>query len=53
MSLTIPYVSDGINVEKPMAVHKRFVEFFPEESTTDQDLCDVVVNDLEKLELNA
>ena len=51
-SLTIPYVSDGVNAEEPVAVKKRFIEFFPVESTTGQDLCDVLVNELEKLELN-
>ena len=52
MPLTIRYVSDGVNVEKPVAVHERFIKFLPVESTTGQDLCDVLVNELEKLELN-
>ena len=37
---------------QPWAVHKRFIEFLPIESTTEQDLCDVLVNELKKLELN-
>ena len=52
MSLNILYVSDGVNVEEPMAVHERFIEFLPVESITGQDLCDVLVNELEKLKLN-
>ena len=49
MSLTIRYVSDGVNVEKPVAVHEHFIKFIPVESTTGQDLCDVLVNELENL----
>ena len=52
MSLTIRYVSDGVNVKEPVVVHERFIKFLPVESTTGQDLCDVLVNELEKLELN-
>ena len=52
MSLTIPYVSDEINVEKPMTVLERFIKFLLVESNTRQDFCDVLVNELEKLELN-
>ena len=52
MSLTIRYVSDGVNVEKPVDVHERFIKFLPVESTTGQDLCDILMNELEKLELN-
>ena len=33
MSLTIRYVSDGVNVEKHLAVHERFITFLPVEST--------------------
>ena len=54
MSLAIRYVSDGVNVEKPVAVHECFIKFISVESSTvqDHDLCDVLVNELEKLELN-
>ena len=52
MSLTIRYVSDGVNVEKHVDVHEAFIKFLPVESTTGQDLCDVLVNELENLELN-
>ena len=45
MSLTILYVSDGVNVEKPVAVHERFIEFLPVESTTEHDLCDVLTGE--------
>ena len=49
MSLTIRYVSDGVNVEKPVAVHECFIKFLPVESTTLQDLCDVLGNELESM----
>ena len=52
MSLILRYISDGVNVVKPVAVHERFIKFLPVESTTRQDLCDVLVNELENLELN-
>ena len=39
-------------MEEPVTVHKRLIEFLSEKSTTGQDLCDVIVNELEKLELN-
>ena len=52
MSLTIRYVSDGVNVEKSVAVHEHFIEFIPVESTTGEDLCDVLVNELQRLGLN-
>ena len=52
ISLTIRYVSDRVNVEKHVAVHKRFIKFLPMETTTGHGLCDVLVNELEKLELN-
>ena len=54
MSLAIRYVSDRVNVEKPVAVHECFIKFLSVESSTgqDHDLCDVLVNELEKLELN-
>ena len=52
MSLTIRYVSDGVNVEKHVDVHEAFIKFLPVESTTGQDLCDVLVIELENLELN-
>ena len=52
MSLTIRCVSDGVNVEKHVDVHEAFIKFLPVESTTGQDLCDVLVNELENLELN-
>ena len=52
MSLTIWYVSDGVNVEEPVAVHKHFIEFLPVKSTSGQDLSDELINELEKLELN-
>ena len=52
MSLSTRYVSDGVNVEEPVTVHERFIEFLPVKSTTGQDLCDVQVNELEKLQLN-
>ena len=52
MSLTIRYKSDGVNVEEPVALHKLFIEFLPVKSTIRQDLCDVLVNELEKLKLN-
>ena len=51
MSLTIRYVLDGVNVEEPVTVHERFIEFLPVKSITGQDLRDVLVNELEKLEL--
>ena len=41
MSLTIRYVSDGVNVKNPVAVHERFIKFLPVESNTGQDLCDI------------
>ena len=50
--LTIQDVSDGINVKEPVAVNERFIELLPVESTTGKDLCDVLANELEKLELN-
>ena len=52
MSLTIRYVSDGVNVEKSVAVHEHFIEFIAVESTTGEDLCDVLVNELQRLGLN-
>ena len=52
MSLTIWYVLDGVTVEESLALQKRFIEFLPVKSTTEQDLCDVLVNELKKLELN-
>ena len=52
MSLNIRYVSDGVNVKEPVVVHERFIKFLPVVSTTGQDLCDVLVNELKKLELN-
>ena len=33
-------------------LHERFIEFLPMESTTEQNLCDVLVNELKKLKLN-
>ena len=33
MSLTIRYVSDGVNVEEPVVVHERFIKFLPVERT--------------------
>ena len=33
MSLTIRYVSDGVNMGKTVAVHERFIKFLPVEST--------------------
>ena len=38
MSLTILYVSDGVNVEKHVVVLERFIMFLPVESTTGQDV---------------
>ena len=35
-----------------MVAHERFIKFLPVKNTTAQDLCDVLVNELEKLELN-
>ena len=32
MSLTILCVSDGVNVEESVALHKRFIEFLPVKS---------------------
>ena len=52
MSLTIRYVSDGVNVEMHVAVHERFIKFLPVENAPGQNLCDVLVNELEKIELN-
>ena len=52
LSLTTWYVSDGVNVEESEAVHERFIEFLPVESTTGQDECELLVNELKKLELN-
>jgi archaellum component FlaD/FlaE len=52
MSLTIRNVSDGVNVEEPLVVHEHFIKLLYMESTTGHDLCDVLVNELEKLELN-
>ena len=37
---------------KSLAVHERFIEFLLVESATRLDLCDVLVNELKKLELN-
>ena len=39
-------------MEEPVVVHERFIEFLSVKSTLGQDLCDVLVNELEKLELN-
>ena len=35
-----------------MDVYERFIKFLPVESTTGHDLCDVLMNEPGKLELN-
>ena len=50
VSLTIWYASDGVNVEESEAIHERLIEFLSVKSTIGQDLCNALVNKLEKLE---
>ena len=39
-------------MKEPVAVHERFIEFLPAKISTGQDLCDALMNELEKLELD-